>query len=341
MMLLAIYGATLLFMVVLSFVKPTYDTYWALLLAIALSIICGSRDGGFDYEEYKLAFDAIHLWSEAEWSGVLLVAKDPGVVAIVNIAYWFSDTYFSAFFLMAVSGFVPKTVVSFMLPKFKTLFLALYALFLSPGLEFAAIRSAVGIGFLGLAVLSLCAFRYRAALFMISVGFHISLLPGFLLLIKRFWRIASSNFWFSPLIAILITLAGVGLIKELFESRNLEPGTLFAPFFPVITLGALFLFSRQKFVFNNTVESDRYRASIASATLFSSMAMIMAIPVAVASIRLLEVSFFFGVFSMIIAIARNKLSGLSIMALVFMVLILILINISRMTWATMAQASFL
>lgn len=326
-------------MVSLTFVKPRFDSYSAVLLAIALSFVCGIRDGGFDYEQYQSMIDGIRTLTGEGLRVVFLAAKDPGMAAIVLIASWFSDTDFSVFFPMAVLGFVPKAVVALMLPKYKTLFVALYALFLAPGLEFAAIRSAVGIGFLGLAILTAFAVRYRVALYLCAVAFHASLFAGVLLLFRRCWKIASSNFWFNPLISLVIMLVGINLIKELFESRGIEPGTIFAPFFPLVTLGALFFFSRQRFVFANTLERDRYRASFAAATFFASMAMVMAMPLAVTATRLLEVSYFFVLFAAVMAASRNRLNALSVISVSLLVLVMVLINASRMTWGVMAQTS--
>jgi hypothetical protein len=338
-MLLDIYLLSIFVMVALAFFAPRFDVHIAFLLALVLSVICGNRFGGFDYNDYQDMIDAIRANAEEDWVVILNLAKDPGFALVTYVASWFSDTYFSVFFPMAVLGFIPKAIVAFMLPKYKTLFVALYALFLAPGLEFAAIRSAVGIGFLGLAILSTFAVRYRVALFLTAGAFHVSMFAGVLLLFRRFWRFASNNFWFAPLIAILIALAGVGLIKELFESRGMDPGTIYAPFFPVITLVALFFFSRQRFVFANTLESDRYRASIAAATFFASLAMAMAIPVAVAAGRLLEVSQFFGLFSIVMAASRNRLNALAVISVSMMVLIIVFINISRILWTVMAQTS--
>ena len=67
--------------------------------------------------------------------------------------------------------------------------------------------------------------------------------------------------------------------------------------------------------------------------------MAMAIPVAVAAGRLLEVSQFFGLFSIVMAASRNRLNALAVISVSMMVLIIVFINISRILWTVMAQTS--
>lgn len=339
-MLLEIYLISIFFMAFLAFLWPRADSYSAILLAIIVSLVCGFRGDGFDYEEYLSMISGIRSLSSEGFLIAFLTAKDPGIAAVVIFSTWISDTDIAVFLSMAILGFLPKVFVALLLPKNKTLFVALYALFLAPGLEFAALRSAVGIGFLGLAILAGFAVYVRSVLFLCSVVFHASLLPGVLLLFKRYWSFSFSHFWFTPLIALLILLIGNDLIKIVFESRGARPGTIFAPFFPLITLGGIFFFTRQRFVFATKNESDRYRRSIVAAVLFAAMALVMAMPLAVTAIRLLEISYFFILFAIVITAARNRLNALSLLAVSFFIIVLVITNTSRMTWAVMAQTSF-
>jgi EpsG family len=325
--------------VLLSYIKPSWDAASAFLLAVVLSFFCGFRLGGIDYDNYIVMFDYIRVLNDEDWSVLLELVKEPGMVVAVNFASLYDDSDTAVFVLMALLGFVPKAALALMLPKYKSLFVVLYAIFLAPGLEFAAIRSAVGIGFLGASILSMFAMPQRTALFLASISIHFSMVIGVLLLFRRFWKLVSSNLWIAPLIALIITIVGIGLIKNMFSQRDLESGNMLAPLFGLATMIALFFFTRQKFDFANTLESDRYRASIAAATFFTSLAIMMAIPISTTSIRFLEVALFFTFFSVLIASARNRLNDISVLSVFLLLSLMIYINIDRTTWLLMVTES--
>jgi hypothetical protein len=324
----------ILFAVALSRVKTTFDSSFAILLGLAISFICGTRDGGFDYKQYQ---DMIYIIRTSlsvgeSWFEMAQDAKDPIIAIVVTMADFFSEDDNLFFIFMAILGFLPKVLLALALPKNKTIFLASYIVLLSPGLEFAAIRSAVGIGFLGLAVITAYAFWFRVVLFLLAVASHISMVAGGVLLFKRFWRISSSNYWYAPVASIIIMLLIIKFMPDSMQDRAVSPGTIFAPLFPFISLCGLFVFTRQRFIFFSITECNMFRAGIAAAIFFSALAMAMAIPIAVTSTRLLEVSLYFSLFAIILAVSRNKLNIVSWLSVVLLFSVIGYLNITRHTW---------
>jgi len=342
----------ILFFVIVSSLKPSFDKYCVFLLAFLLSVISACRDSGFDLENYKLIIDGALQLRGNDFLDVIAVVKDIGFLFSINFGAKLFDIsgefgifeslniYFWVLLLMSLLGFISKAIVASLLPRYKTLFIAVYAFFFSTSLEFAAIRSAVGIGFLGLALLYTTNNFKRSTLLLLSINFHASMAFGTACIWRKFVDLSFNKFWFLPLFTTVITAAGLGMIFQFFGGRGFDPGTVYAPFFPIVTLGSFFLFTRQDFVFRSDIELQRFRTSFIAAYFFALLALFLVVPISVAGIRFLEISLFFFLYAFFSVLINNKPKPFTIFAGISILIILAWSNILRMTWDAILNAEF-
>lgn len=209
----------------------------ALLCVIALAIISGWRDVGIDRENYLLIYEAI--LSSEDLTVKLFYAKDVAFLLLVGLANYFNSNQKLAFLLICTISIATKYfAVKRMAPQYLLGFFVMYAIFLSPGLEFAAMRSGLAIGFLMLAL----AYSERLFLFIIfsllTVASHMALLPAVLLAYRPVNELLARHKISYLIIAVLIFSTGTLLI-DLFPhgadyAKN--QGTLFAYVLPIVTL---------------------------------------------------------------------------------------------------------
>lgn len=146
----------------------------------AISIIAitaaGMRVGGFDYNEYVTT---IGFLQENSSSDIILerlfIAKDPIMLGIVDfIGYFDRDDKWPVFLSFAILGVMTKTIAALTLNKFSAIFMTSYIVLLSHGLEFAAIRSSVAIGFVILIYSAERKYIFRVLLWLLAVSSHVS-----------------------------------------------------------------------------------------------------------------------------------------------------------------------
>ncbi|MEI6146650.1 MAG: EpsG family protein [Methylococcales bacterium] len=337
-----LYICICLLAIFLAYILPSLDIVIVVLLAFTLSFICGFRLGGSDYENYTIMINEIHKMNDtnAEWSDVISAAKDPGIAYVIKIANLYNTSDTTVFILMALMGFMTKSAVAILvIPKNKTLFIALYALFLAPGLEFAAIRSAVGLGFLALSITSTAALRYKISLFLIAIFFHFSVILGGIFLFNPIKKLFFNNLFIGFLITVLAYLLWSNMAIYMNEWRkldDLDKGTNLVFILPLCALVFQYTFSRQQFVFYNENKLNQYKSVISTAILFNLIAVTLSTSVAVISTRCLEISLFFNLMGIIISFSsKKKLNNLSIISAYTFFLFLAVINIYRGTWLIM------
>ena len=167
--------------------------YLNLFLVTSISIIfgyiAGWRDDLFDRQNYVFMFEQIAAADELEIK--LMYAKDLSFLLFSLIGSCINPDPKFTFFCICFVSFFTKFFAVEKIPKFNlTLFILFYVILLSPGLEFAAIRSGLAIGFAILAVVyrskkiefnifMFCSFISHASL-VVVLPFSINLINNYL-----------------------------------------------------------------------------------------------------------------------------------------------------------------
>jgi hypothetical protein len=172
-MLAILFAASIVF-VLLAWAEPSWDDALAWLLGMVLAVLAGSRTGGFDYDDHVGLIEAVRSLAGEDLTLQLLAAKDPLFFLFIRAAGWLGEDARIVFALVAVVGVGAKVAASRAVRGRRTLLIALYALLLSPGLEFAAIRAGLAVG-LAMWALSLMS-RGTVMLTLLSVLGHASML---------------------------------------------------------------------------------------------------------------------------------------------------------------------
>ena len=209
----------------------------ALFCAIALSYFSGWRDVGIDRENYLMMYKGI--LSSEDMAVAFFYSKDVTFLLLSSSASYFSEDAKLAFLLVCLLSVTAKYfAVRKIAPRYLLVFLVVYAIFLSPGLEFAAMRGGLAIGFIMLAL------AYRERLFpfvvfsLVAVASHVTLLPAVLLAYRPVNVLLARYRIGYVAIAVLTSLIGAQLIVLLPQGIDYEEnqGTLFAYALPMATL---------------------------------------------------------------------------------------------------------
>jgi hypothetical protein len=172
--MLAILFAASVIALLLALSEPSWDDALAWLLGTVLALVAGSRTGGFDYEDHVGLIEAVRSLAGEDLALQVLAAKDPLFFLFIRAAGWLGEDVRIVFLLVAIVGVGAKVAASRVVRGRRTMLIALYALLLSPGLEFAAIRAGLAVG-LAMWALSLLS-RGTVMLTLLSVLGHVSML---------------------------------------------------------------------------------------------------------------------------------------------------------------------
>lgn len=306
----------------------------ALLGVVCLAIISGWRTEGIDRENYLLMYEAV--LSSEDMTVKLFFAKDVAFLLVISVANYFTTNPKLAFFLICLTSVATKYfAVKKMAPQYLLGFLVMYAIFLSPGLEFAAMRSGLAIGFLMLALV----YSERLFIFIVfsllTVASHITLLPVVLLAYRPVNELLARYKMLYVAIAVLISSTATVLI-DLFPHGTdyLEnQGTLFAYALPII----VFIVSQLVFFRFDKVSRIQLNASvfqflkISKSVIYGLIAISFGISgvVVTASTRYLEVAWCLLLFS---ALILHRKSYLNLFGLLIFICFLFYLNIYRYTW---------
>ena len=209
----------------------------SIFLLFLLAIISGNRMGGFDYEPYLLMIRYVQ-----EVDGIfakILVAKDPMFGAIVSfVDPIYSSDYVKVFLFISMLAFITKVSFIWELKRSIT-FAVLYALLLSPSLDFAAIRALLGMGFL---IVFLNYYSKKQLLVslvfaFLSIASHISMVLPILLsfsLIKVHYEKHKYMFVSLFFVCTLFTKPIFSLFKN--TSTYIDVGGTLLGYFPIIFL---------------------------------------------------------------------------------------------------------
>jgi hypothetical protein len=326
------YFVTVVLLMILARLYPRWDRALSVVLAVFVITLAGMRQGGIDYEEYVVMIGSLHREAQDSLTDYSVLAKDPLFGIIVFVAGALSDDQSLVFLVTSVLSITPKLLLSWTLARRNTFFLGLYCLLLAPGLEFAAIRAATGLGFLALAIVAFQSTKLRAVAFVLAIMSHLSFLAALVanFTVRPTWQVASL---FAAVCATVAFLAfsnfgGLGLDRA---SAFTERGTNLAVVFPLFTLTLI------AFTINlDEIEQDRLArpsiyASVILAIAFASFSLGSAYPMVVALVRLLEIGWFFLLYVLLAHQAAGSRLRSRVGLSVF-VLFLISVNLYRETW---------
>ena len=123
----------------------------SLFLAVIVAITAGWRDVGMDRGDYIQIYE--NVVSSEDIVAKFFFAKDALFLAAVTISNQFSDNAKWAFLTICLFSIITKYLfVRHVASEYAFGYILLYSIFISPGLEFAAMRGGLAIGFLMLAL---------------------------------------------------------------------------------------------------------------------------------------------------------------------------------------------
>lgn len=333
----------------LSFFSRKHDVLVCIGLAAFLIVNSGFRVYGLDYMEYVSIIELISKEQVDDIESLMTVAKDPFFSAVVLASAIFSDDHTIALLVISVISVSTKCFLALTLPRYSSLFLGIYSIFLAPGLEFAAIRSGMAIGFLGLMLAASLSLRQRFFIAILATLSHISALVAIglapLLKIRR-WDI------FLLLLGIVgggtyIALTYVDVISSLdsitkvnrSEEYLYDRGSLYNFFFPVASSIVFLMALLWRWAPNGKLEITAVPSSLVIALLLCATTFGAALPVSTYVIRILEFAWYFYLYGMVSLFAQNR-PDVFRSGIVFWMVLVAYANIYRETWELMHPALF-
>jgi hypothetical protein len=148
-----VYICLLLVIQVISFFNTNYK-FWAFASTFVVVLFAAFCNGGPDFYNYLLQIDNIRNFDGNIFSA-MLISKDMMFGAISFLAIRLFDSVALVFILVAVLSGLFRYLLCIKLGKGAVLFCTLYGLFMAPALDFAAIRAALAVPLIGLAMSSI------------------------------------------------------------------------------------------------------------------------------------------------------------------------------------------
>jgi hypothetical protein len=317
---------------VLSIIINKFDRFFAIVFAIVASILCGLRGGGLDYDEYTSIIETSRAIGDVNVAAVLAVTKDPGFYLVNILAELIGTDYSIVFVLMALLGFIPKFLMADFVGSYRTLFLVVYFFLMAPGLEFAAIRFAIALSFVGLFCISRHLKKFAYAIF--SVIFHISVITLFPVFFERIRGFIFRNVFFVGCSSFLFVYIALGDISSYFEDRSgsLGAGNIKSIIFPAINFIFVIIFANSKKVISLIANNACFRSSASLYVYFSILSIAFALSFIAASFRFLEGGLFFGLYAFLVYRVNRTFDIITLMCLFSIIIQLIIFNIVRETW---------
>lgn len=278
--------------VLIAKVLPALDTLCAWLLAGFVVYLAATRNGGFDYIEYAIIIDSVRALKGESLFSQIIAAKDPFFAIIIYLAEWFSPRIEVVFFLTAAISMATKVYATTFLHQNRTLFIALYSIFIAPGFEFAAIRAGLGVGFVMISIASIN--RYRIIWVLIAILNHLSLA---IILPARFLQpgFTKRNFLLlcGTALIVLTTLDFIQRVEILSYRITVNNyGTFRAFSLPIVTIiNLIFLevINRSPLAVVDRRSSEAFTMSLVCTVI----SLLLALPAVTYSYRILEVGWVF------------------------------------------------
>lgn len=312
------------------------------LCAAYLIYLSGWRLTGFDRDNYLTIHDLI---GASHFLDKIIVSKD---LTFLLISQFVSSLSLDAIWIFLITNLLAILAKYLAVRKISTRLLLsyifLYGLFLSPGLEFAAIRSSLAIGFL------ICAIAYRESklkflLFsLLSAASHLSIVLVLVILVASPWLERFGRGGIPYILMAIFTYFFGNIFTSIYSSGEIyigNAGTIFAYALPVATI----IFSVIAFVNMKIVNFKKYSRSefdflkISKPVIFGVNAVALGFvnDIVTASSRYLEVSWFLLLLVCLINFRINIAAKINLLAfLVF----LTVVNVKRNTWEAILNPQF-
>jgi len=321
---------------------PEGDPVFAWALGCFIVYLISTREGGLDYEEYVYIIETVRSLHNEDVLLRIVAAKDPLFWVLIEMCGALSESPDLVMATVGALSIAGKIYATREFPEYRTLFMAIYAVFLAPGLEFAAIRAGLALSLLliGLVLVG----RARVLWFLLAIAAHVSTGIAVLgqLLRSRVRAVAAVLF----LGALTLTpYFSIHLSQDVFEFARDDDrlgtyfdnqGTVRALIAPVITLAILFLIDRSRRL---TVQPDhRSEVDLAPAAMCTLVALLAALPAVTVSFRILEIGWALMLFNLVAITARRaEGAGELVPASAWFCLLLLIgaSNVIRSTWSVM------
>jgi len=333
-MVLALLVTVCVIAALIARLAPRWDTGTAWLVGAVLAGCAGLYTGGFDHEDYVLIIETTRQLADQSIALQLVAAKDPIFLFIIELAGAITDDVQLVFLIVAVLAVSTKVIATAALPGKRTLFMALYAIFIAPGLEFAAIRGGLAVGLVMMGYMVTRSVRWRALWIALGLASHLSVL---FVVAGRVWP----RWWRGMLLGLL--LLGPVVIPVLYafvgdDVRYLQyldnAGTPLGFIMPATTLSALLLLSRSvqgRLPAHHVVLS---KDGLTASYFVVAVSLILVLPVVTAATRVMELAWVFILAQLLVRdqLIHRRVQALQAASWCSMIGVLSLSNVLRDTW---------
>lgn len=321
----------------LSRLVPRWDALLAWLLGMLLAICAGLYTEGFDHEQYVLMIENTKLLTDQDILVQLYAAKDPLFLLIIKLSVALTDNIQLVFLIVATLASVTKVLATSALKGRRTLFMALYVIFISPGLEFAAIRAGLAVGLTMLGYFAVQRLPWKILWVVLGVLSHISVL---IITAGRIWV----SRWYTMLIGTVFIIPAITLfLPSLIEEDDryshylANGGTLLAFGLPVVTLLCLLLLIlslKSKQTVQHPVLTQNW---LLTSFFIMGGVFVLTIPVVTIATRLMEIGWVLLLFQIVAKDSQvdKKSVGVRVFLLAAMISLLSVANLLRGTWAVL------
>lgn len=313
----------------------------ALFLVFSLAFISGWRDEGIDRDNYLM----MHMMVSSS-EGIaekFFFAKDVTFLLLSTLGSYFREDAKLVFLLLCLISVAAKYfAVKKIAPRYLLGFLVMYAVFLSPGLEFSAMRGGLAIGFLMLAL------AYNKKLFpfivfsLLTVASHMTLLPAVVLAYRPVNELLARYKIGYVAISVFTLLIAASLIALFPHGADYKEnqGTLFAYALPIATLiiSQLVFYRFERVASIQRMYPVFQFLTISKPVIYGLIAIAFGISgvVVTASTRYLEVAW---CLLLLPALILHRKSYFSFVGLLVLIGFLSYMNIERFTWLAIIDPS--
>ncbi len=319
----------------LARLMPRWDAHLAWLVGVVLAACAGLSTLGGDYDEYVTIIENTRGLADQSIALQLLAAKDPVFLLIIDLAGALADSVQLVFVIVAALAVASKVIATAALPGKRTQFMAIYAVFIAPGLEFTAIRAGLAVGMIMLAYMVATRVRWRALWVPLGLAAHLSML---FIVVGRLWYRWWRQMLFCLLILGPVAISALGglVTEDVRYTQYLDNrGTPLAFIMPGMTLLSLLLLSRSvkgcALPQNGVLSKDGLTASYA----VMAMSLILTLPIVTAGIRVMELAWVV-ILPQLLArdrlIRHHRIQVYQTASWCMMIAVLLLANILRGTW---------
>lgn len=312
------------------------------LCAAYLIYLSGWRLTGFDRDNYLTMHELI---GASYFLDKIIASKD---LTFLLISEFVSSLSLDAIWIFLITNLLAILTKYLAVRRISTRLLLsyifFYGLFLSPGLEFAAIRSALAIGFL------ICAIGYRESKFkfllfsLLSAASHLSMALVLVILVASPWLERFGRGGIAYIFMAILTYYFGNTFTSIYSSGDIyigNTGTVFAYTLPVATM----IFSAVAFFNMKIVNLKMYSRSeidflkISKPVIFgvNAVAFGFANDIVTASSRYLEVSWSLLLLVCLINFRVNIAAKINLLAFL---IFLTVVNIKRNTWEAILNPQF-